>query len=811
MSPSLRIRRFPAHRSVRLFPGAGLARGVVRTLVLGGVLLGGSGGAAAQQAGTQHAAQPAPADTFADAGARMLLARARQRRSGVNDSITHYSAVAKERISAGVKALRRDRLVYRRETVSRIDWRRDGPGTVEVLGAREVVPIALKGVRLPDDLDSGFGHLVYDPASETLLVGLSGNDVVRHPFAPGAEADYRYASGDTTLIRLPDGRTIRLLELRVIPRRQDFLLVSGSFWLDARTFDVVRAVYRPARAFDMERDLKRVDPGEDPDEDLKDVPGILKPIVADVRAVAVDFGLWDLKWWLPRAITVEAEASAGRLLHFPVTYERTYSRYEVSAAPGDAVDPSLVAYVQAAEDSAHAAQAQRDSIRADSLRALGADTAVIGAAAAARADSTEWGDLTDAGWKNGGGCEHRPGLVCSCEDGECTYLRVVVDRDSQALVTAPELPASIYESGEVLLGREEAREISDIVADLPGAPWRPLPPRLAWGPNAPGLLRYNRIEGLSVGARLGEDLGRAEAELTLRLGFGDFEPDAELTLRPRTPKGAYAVTAYRRLSVAQDAVRAFGIGNSAQALFLGTDDGEYFRAAGLEATGEPFRKAEVGTRWRLFAEHEWSAGVGTEFSLRHLADASREFRPNIAAVDADLVGAEVDVNWDRGLDAAGARWGAGLGLESAAGRIDGAGGRAYLRPSLRLYSTIPVGSRLLVAAEAEAGASVGDVPPQRLWFLGGATTLRGYPGAVASGTSFWRGRLELANDFPAARLAVFSDAGWAGPRADFGTGQPLLSVGVGGSFLDGLVRVDLARALRGGYGWGLELYVDGIL
>ena len=71
--------------------------------------------------------------------------------------------------------------------------------------------------------------------------------------------------------------------------------------------------------------------------------------------------------------------------------------------------------------------------------------------------------------------------------------------------------------------------------------------------------------------------------------------------------------------------------------------------------------------------------------------------------------------------------------------------------------------------------------------------------------------LRWLNRFPGARLLLFSDAGWAGPRAAGWSGRPLLSAGIGASFLDGLVRLDLARALRAPRGWRLDCYVDGIL
>jgi hypothetical protein len=64
---------------------------------------------------------------------------------------------------------------------------------------------------------------------------------------------------------------------------------------------------------------------------------------------------------------------------------------------------------------------------------------------------------------------------------------------------------------------------------------------------------------------------------------------------------------------------------------------------------------------------------------------------------------------------------------------------------------------------------------------------------------------------PAARIALFADAGQAAARRELGTRPSMLSVGAGASFLDGILRIDLARALRGATGWRLELYVDGLL
>ena len=109
------------------------------------------------------------------------------------------------------------------------------------------------------------------------------------------------------------------------------------------------------------------------------------------------------------------------------------------------------------------------------------------------------------------------------------------------------------------------------------------------------------------------------------------------------------------------------------------------------------------------------------------------------------------------------------------------------------------------------GSAFGDVPVQSLWYLGGARTVRGYAGNSARGEAYWRGRVEVAGAAPGARIVLFSDAGWAGERDAFQIDPLLLSAGVGASFLDGLIRLDLARALREPRGWRLDLHLDAAL
>jgi hemolysin activation/secretion protein len=172
---------------------------------------------------------------------------------------------------------------------------------------------------------------------------------------------------------------------------------------------------------------------------------------------------------------------------------------------------------------------------------------------------------------------------------------------------------------------------------------------------------------------------------------------------------------------------------------------------------------------------------------------------------ADLAGAELKLRGWHGSDPR--LWQAGVELA-----VDGAGGDfRYGRAALTARTAFPIAQRWRGALEAAGGTSEGSLPAQKQFFLGGAPTLRGYGGAAAVGPSFLRARAELAYRTSAAGLSLFTDAGWAGERNGFSASRSLLSAGVGATILDGLVRIDLARALRRPTGWRLELHLDAIL
>src|SRR5690606_30222738 len=259
------------------------------------------------------------ASAYLDANARDLVRLARERRRTVDRSIEAYETTAHERVSIGLRMVRRDRTVWEREVASRIEWERDGPIRIEALGAREIVPIATTDIQVPDDLDGYLPRLAFDPADPYLLTGWDdAGDEIPHPLAPGSEVDYRFRTGDTTVIRLPDGREVRLLEVEVLPRRKAGNLVQGSLWLDEETHAVVQLTFRLADEFRLDRE--------------GDAPRVIEPRLK-FEYLTIEYGLWDFEWWLPRVMAIRGAARFGRIVSVPFVYERTYTDYEVRGEP----------------------------------------------------------------------------------------------------------------------------------------------------------------------------------------------------------------------------------------------------------------------------------------------------------------------------------------------------------------------------------------------------------------------------------------------------------------------------------------------
>ena len=306
-------------------------------------------------------------------------------------------------------------------------------------------------------------------------------------------------------------------------------------------------------------------------------------------------------------------------------------------------------------------------------------------------------------------------------------------------------------------------------------------PRIQLGPS---MTRYNRVEGFSTGALWDQQLGAGlSATAIARYGFSDKRPNFELSLAQSDFSKTIRVNGYTRLVSANDWGSPLNFSSSLGALFFGRDEGFYYRASGAELLWTADRGPRL--ELRAFSERQRNAPQTTTANL------GATFVPNIESANVTSTGASLRYLGSFGQDIRGFRAFTDFRLEGAGG--DSSYGRAAIDVTLSRALARRVDAALTIAG----GTTVGHVPAQRRWFLGGTQTIRGQGADTAqSGTAFWMTRMELARSSEFMRTALFGDLGWAGDREKWGEfGRPLSGVGVGFSFLDGLIRFDVARGI----------------
>jgi len=730
------------------------------------------------------------ATAFKDSSARRLFERARGARVAQDSSLRSYDAKTRQRmsVSAGFGKFGREHLMYRQESAARVQWQRGVGARVEMLGARVAAPVlgmpkvdreALEGNVIGDDMST----IPYFPGSETLWIGgLSATNevderLIVNPIARGAEAYYTYATGGSVDFRLPDGRVIQLRELVVRPRATRWNLTVGSLWFDAQTGQLVRAAYRLAAA-----GRTNISVSDDEDSTRK-APKIISYLLsgllpgrAEVTGITVEYGLFEGRFWLPRSQSFEGlvEMMAARV---PVKYENAFTYDHVNGTmdlPEIRVDTTQTEEPRLDRPPAGLDSASRRRWR-DSTRAAYRD------ARQAREDSTRAG-MRVGSMRQCDSSDTRVVTRYRYDDARLPVeLRVPCDLDK--LTRSLELPTSIFDPGEDVFnaaGREEL--LNKALAVAAQAPLFSLlpPPRIQLGPS---MMRYNRVEGFSTGLLVEQQIGAGYTAAAVgRFGFADRIPNVELSLSRTNGSKVIRVGGYRRLMSANDWGNPLSFGSSVSALLFGHDDGFYYRATGAELMWSSERGLRLD--WRAFTEREEAAVQKTSTSL------SGNFTPNIVSDPGTYTGAAVRYAHTLGLDPRRFRLFADFRAEGAAS--DSSYGRAALDLTL---SRDLFGSS--AAVTVAGGMSVGALPMQRRWFLGGTQTVRGQrPDTAQSGNAFWLTRAELARPMPIVRASVFGDVGWAGDRDQWrGIGRPLSGVGVGLSGFDGLIRLDVARGI----------------
>lgn len=407
----------------------------------------------------------------------------------------------------------------------------------------------------------------------------------------------------------------------------------------------------------------------------------------------------------------------------------------------------------------------------------------------------------------GGDVPYRLEAGWSTNDGR--RMGFLIRSDPSFLAESPELPPPIWEDAPGFASEEEIQELFDCLADLPTPHVAQLPTTLRWGFQRPDLLRYNRVEAVSVGVR-GQIrpqtfVGPLSVSGTVRVGAADLEPNVRVDATRETLQRKVTLSVFSELATIDEGARHLGPGNSLMALFFGRDDGDYYRRAGASLQWTPPTAERASFRVRAYAEYHRAAGTETDVSLVRLWDHSFAFRPNLLASEGWEYGGSIALSPWWGSDPNLAQGGLELTLQGGLGDVE------YARTSLLGRVVLPLPADMRLGLEAGAGTSWGTPSPQRLWYVGGSRTLRGYNPRAGGGTSYGRARVELARTYYFGAVSLFSDLAWAGDRDAVRFDDALYSIGAGVSLLDGLVRIDGAYGLRAPRDFRVDFYLDAIL
>ena len=792
-------------------------------------------------------ADSASASAFSDPEAKRILLRAREARVRQDSALTAYKATATQRISVGLgaKRLGLEKLLFRGDNVAEISWRRDVGVRVRPIGSRMTVPM---GGNANGDF-SGAISIPYFPGRESLWFPSSNFGVVKsdidereviHPLANGAEAYYKYATGDSVDIRLDGGRVIKLRELRITARRPDWRVFVGSFWFDRDGGQLVRAAYRLAvdlEIWDVASEQNEADKQVNREADrlrdsiarlrmprdvyVKDsimrapqvtaranntgndedapawVKATFRPAKAKLDAISVEYGLYQGKFWLPRANSATASMQLG-FIRTPFSIDEKFTYQDVNG------DFSL-----AAIPAVRWSGAARDTTARDTTVLVGSGEVSINIGGGAVQATTGNGVVDTLKLS---ATERLRRRLCARDSTytrvESRYdgaLRIAYDMpcDAAKLANSPALPPAAV-SDEALFDLK-ARDQLLSALDMSLQPgWMPQRPTVRVGSD---LLRFNRVEGVSAGVHVSQVLG---AGYTLnavgRIGHADLHANGELSLVRSNGARSVTTTVYHRLAATNpEWGGGLSLGPSLPAFIYGRDEGFYYRTTGAELS-ERRERRRGALEYKLFIERQWTAGdtdVVNTFSLARLI-ADRRFRRNIESEDLSVTG--VSGMYSRLLlDRP-----QGLRVTTVLNGEAGTGTFQYARASVEGTITRPV-SRFSTALTGAIGSSVGDVPRQRGWFVGGVRTVRGQIAGTQDGDAFWLARGEVGTKQGVFRPVGFFDVGWAGSRNAFGKVQPQRGAGVGFGVLDGLIRVDFSRGLYPLKRWRTDFYVSAAL
>lgn len=319
------------------------------------------------------------------------------------------------------------------------------------------------------------------------------------------------------------------------------------------------------------------------------------------------------------------------------------------------------------------------------------------------------------------------------------------------------------------------------------SPWYLYPP--IWTLN---LVRYNPVEGVSIGAQVRRDFGWWRSLLTVRAATREWKevPDLDLTLQRDRPGHRMQFSVYRALRTG--ALGAGGIDGFPLPVILESDSLDFHRSTGAAMRFLSGSGNRLGLSLSLFAERDEVVKTADEHDRAHETATGHDLTAAARTDDDETAQAR-----DRfGAALEWRPWWGGMGQESigAGGTVSvraSAGDNPHVRTVVEGALLLPLAARISLGVQAGFANVSGDPAPQDLWDLGATGAfLRGHNEAVETGRA-WMARADLQFPLRYARLSIFGD--WA-----MAEGDDFHAAGAGLVLFDGLLRVDAAQGFRRG-------------
>ena len=662
-------------------------------------------------------------DAYLDETARRLVSGTKHARDTARAAVGAYAALIRERMAFAAPGHLRDRPWASAERAARVRWSAGEPGQVRIVDER---------FRNPGPGGNGFPFFFREPGVERFAADLFGDPllfglgppfggalgadgiVVQDPLGVDAERYYQFRSGDTIRIRLDGDRDIEAVTVTVIPRYRSLRLVAAILWIDPSSMALVRVAYRPAKRADSEMRRRLLHRGEWGPlvwiDGGNGAPGD-DPARASLDLLALPVNLP----FLGLVGKVEMDLSAvivdfqrwegGRWLPRSARWEGYFGKDMIGATQRP---PAGIPF------------AVDWTVDIEALRPPGEQLPPI----PADPEAVAGGDLLP------------PPIRRDAANG---------GRDDAGV--AAELAAI-----GIGRGRDALESANPWFFRIPGA--------------SVGLMRYNPVEGFSVGGAARRDFGWWRSELTVRAATGSLVlPDMELALQHDHPRRTTRFSVYRTLRRG-----ALGIGarEGRPGYYAGSADSAAFHwshGAAIRFTPGGGRRAFFSLN--LFAERDDSTLTGGERTL---------------------VGGEVDWKPWWGV------FGDGSGGVGANVNVRGSvGDHSHVKAMVEGAVVVPLAWRFSLGAKAGAARVWGDPLPQDLWTIAtNGSWVRGHKDEVETRRTRM-GRVDLQRSFGIWRLSVYADRASV-EDADY------CAVGAGLVLMDGLFRLDVAT----GVGCGRE-------